>query len=412
VQKGDMSISQAMDDVAAGLTGSALFGLGAFLFAQGLVTGAQGDSEDDKWSELLGHQGYALELEDGTSITLDWLAPESLPFFMGVETMSAVGENGWDASSIVNSVLESAKAAANPMLELSMMQGVSDLIESVQYAEGNPIPGIIGSMLASYFSQGIPTLLGQAERSGENVRMTTYADKNRLFPDLQYTLGRASSRLPGLDYQQVPYIDAWGREEESGDLGWRIFSNTLSPAYVSQVEVDKVEAELQRVRDATGDTGVFPDRASRSIEFNSEKHDLTAEQYTRYAKEKGQNSYRLAQAAMSSEAYKAMGDGEKAEYIAKMYGYADYKAKRAVFPEYTNSQYEKYEKAEAAGMTPDAYYAMTQTYDYDGSNAAGQPTKEEAKRYLDMETDLSRRQKADLLVIINKSWEKNNPYKS
>ena len=80
-----MSATEAIDNISAGLTGSGLLVLGIYLAALGLIRGKGGDDEEKKeFEELMGHQAYALELPNGKSITLDWLAPESLPFFTGV----------------------------------------------------------------------------------------------------------------------------------------------------------------------------------------------------------------------------------------------------------------------------------------------------------------------------------------
>ena len=437
VKAGKMSASQAMDNIAAGLTGSGLFGLGMHLFALGLVTGGQDSGEDDKWSSLLGHQGYALELPGGTSITLDWLAPESLPFFMGVEFMSAVGEDGFQTNDIIDAV----KSVANPMLELSMLQGVNDLIESVQFAEDKPLMAIIPSVITSYFSQAVPTLFGQLERSGESIRMTTYTDKNSsLHPDIQYAIGRASSRIPGLDYAQIPYIDAWGREEESGDLVERTVNNLLNPAYVSQVEVDDVERELQRLRDATGETSVFPDRAERYITVDSERKDLTAKEYVSYAKALGQERYNLIRQAISSPAYRTMSDSDKTRYIDRIYDYSKQIAKSSVsgytvdpwvenarnaqrdirvspveymalYEKYGSdimcgNTYEKVKTAVSIGLTVDEYADAKRGLD---ANKNGSVTQEEAQAYLDRQ-NFSQKQKADMWTLINKSWKKN-PYK-
>ena len=275
----------------------------------------------------MGHQNYALELPNGTSVTLDWLAPESLPFFMGVELASSMGENGMDAESIYDAL----RSVANPMLELSMLQSVNDLIDSVQYADEAPLAAMIPSAIISYFSQSIPTIGGQIERTGEEVRMSTYTDRNSPIPtDVQYALGRASSRIPGWDYQQTPFIDAWGREEETGDALTRFANNFFNPAYVSQVDVDNVEQELQRVRDATGDTGVFPDRASRYITVNGERKDLTSEEYDTYARTLGQTRYSLVSQAMQMPEYRRMSDTEKADYIGDLYEYANAVAKANV----------------------------------------------------------------------------------
>lgn len=410
VKAGEKTVAEALDAVAAGLTGTGLFALGAALFAQGLVTGAKGDEPEDKWEDLLGHQGYAMELPDGTSVTLDWLAPEALPFFMGVEFMSSVGEAGWSAGEIISAAIEATKATANPMMELSMLQGVNDLIESVRYADGVPLEAMVPSVIASYLSQAVPTVLGQAERSGEDVRMTTYTDKDSVIPtDVQYAVGRATAKIPGIDYQQIPYIDAWGREEESGDLLTRVLNNTLNPAYVSKVEMDKVESELQRLYEATKEA-VFPRRADKSISVGGETRNLSADEYVAYARAKGKNSYELVRSTIDCAAYKGMSESARADFIGRMYEYANYKAKKSIMPDYESDTFAKYAKAELVGMSPVEYYVMRENIDADHSSDSGQPTQEEAQRYLDEQTELNERQKADMWTIINASW-KNNPYK-
>lgn len=374
-----VQVSKGLDRVATGLSGTALMLAGFLAAGAGYVTG--GDDDDDRqqaFNDLTGHQNYALELKNGTSITLDWLAPEAIPFFVGAELYN----QGLDQGLQFKDVLSAVKNASAPMLEMSMLQGLNDTFESAAYAKnrGDSVLGsVVMSALTNYVTQAFPTLGGQIERTGENLRMTTYVDKNKELPtDLQYTIGKISQKIPGLDYQQIPYIDAWGRTEATGDALTRTFNNLINPAYVSQVEVDKVEAELQRVKDATGDSTVFPSRAEKSIEFDNETHNLTAEQYQKYAKAKGQNSYKLVQQAMQMSAYKKMGNGGKAELLNKMLGYANYKAKRAVFPKYSSDAYAKYEEAEKNGVSPAEYYVfrttdntLTADKDVNGNTIAG-----------------------------------------
>ena len=374
-----IQVSKGLDRVATGLSGTALMLAGFLAAGAGYVTG--GDDDDDRqqaFNDLTGHQNYALELKNGTSITLDWLAPEAIPFFVGAELYN----QGLDQGLQFKDVLSAVKNASAPMLEMSMLQGLNDTFDSAAYAKnrGDSVLGsVVMSALTNYVTQAFPTLGGQIERTGEDLRMTTYVDKNKELPtDLQYTIGKISQKIPGLDYQQIPYIDAWGRTEATGDALMRTFNNLANPAYVSQVEVDKVEAELQRVKDATGDSTVFPSRAEKSIEFDNETHNLTAEQYQKYAKAKGQNSYKLVQQAMSLPAYKQMGNGGKAELLNKMLGYANYKAKRAVFPKYSSDAYAKYEEAEKNGISPAEYYVfrttdnnLTADKDANGNTIAG-----------------------------------------
>lgn len=327
VKRGKLTGAEAIDHIASGLTGSGLMALGAYLFAQGIVTSGGGDDEgQDTLNDLTGVQNYALNLPGGGNVTLDWLAPEALPFFMGVELMDSAGQGGSTAESISTAL----KSISDPMLELSMLQSLNDVIDSVSFSE-NKLGALVSSALVSYFTQPIPTFGGQIERSAEDVRMTTYTDKNlRLPTDIQYAIGRASARIPGWDYQQVPYIDAWGREEKSGTLPMRAMDNFLNPAYTSSMQVTDVDKEIQRLYNQTGDGGVVPDRPQKYITVDGERVDLTGEQYVEYATKRGQTQFKLLEELLDSSLYRSLGDEEKTQAVSSVYNYADMLGKAAV----------------------------------------------------------------------------------
>lgn len=327
VKRGRMTGAEAIDHIASGLTGSGLMALGAYLFAQGIVTSGGGDDEgQDAINDLTGVQNYALNLPGGGNVTLDWLAPEALPFFMGVELMDSMGQGGNTAESISTAL----KSISDPMLELSMLQSLNDVMDSFSFSE-NKLGALFYSALVSYFTQAIPTLGGQIERSAEDVRMTTYTDKNlRLPTDIQYAIGRASARIPGWDYQQVPYIDAWGREEKSGTLPMRAMDNFLNPAYTSSMQVTDVDKEIQRLYNQTGDGGVVPDRPQKYITVDGERVDLTGEQYVEYATKRGQTQFKLLEELLDSSLYRSLSDEEKSQAVSSVYNYADMLGKAAV----------------------------------------------------------------------------------
>ena len=169
VKQGNMTGAQAIDNIAAGMTGSGLMALGWLMAAAGIVSGGAGDDEKQaQFNELTGGQTYALNLPGGGSVTLDWLAPEALPFFMGVQAMESFGENGWSGDTITSAFA----SISEPMLEMSMLQSLNDLIDSVSYSDMK-IPGLIGSALVSYLTQAIPTIGGQFERTFEDKRYST-----------------------------------------------------------------------------------------------------------------------------------------------------------------------------------------------------------------------------------------------
>lgn len=405
VQSGKVTAAQAIDEIASGLTGSALLALGALLASKGLVRG--GDDDDDRgqsWNDLLGHQNYALELPNGTSVTLDWLAPEAIPFFMGVNLASSVGENGWTADAVVGAL----RSIADPMLEMSMLSSMNDILESKKYEEGSAVEKVVTSALVSYFSQGVPTALGQLNRILEDKRMTTYVDKNStvLTRGTQQLLGKLSGKIPGMDANRIPYIDAWGREQETGDILTRILINAASPGYVSKVEMDSVEQELSRLGKLVG-SSVYPAKADKSFAVNGETKNLTAQEYVKYAKALGQNRHKMLEQAMKLPDYKAMKDADKADMIATMYEYANAKAKKAVAPKYTMTKaMEKYAEAEKAGISPAEWYMLRGGMDTDGNGSVNQ---KEAKTALDR-AGLTRQEKAALWPLISAGW-KNNPYR-
>ena len=333
VQKGNMQATEMIDRAAAGLTGTGLMMLGLYMAKEGILRGSGGDDEKKKkFDELQGHQEYALELPNGTSITLDWLAPEALPFFVGANLYEQMQAN--NGYLTMSDMLQAASNVTDPLLSMSCLQSLNDVFDAVGYASSgdtNALTSAVASAATSYLTQGIPTVFGQAERTGESTRMTTYTDKDKfLTPDMQYALGKSSARIPGVDYGQIPFIDAWGRTETSGGVVARAFNNFVNPAYTSKVSGSKMEDELSRLYEATGEAKVLPQRAPKSFTVNKENKQLTGEEYVKYATKRGQTSYKIVSELTGLASYKSMSDGDKADAVAKAYEYANIVGKMSV----------------------------------------------------------------------------------
>lgn len=334
-----MSPAQFIDDISAGLTGTALAGLGVLLASWGVLSGGDDDDKkQDKFDELSGSQSYALNI-GGLSITLDWLAPESMPLFVGVEMYNSITGKK-ESSSMVGGIWSSLLSISTPVLELSMLQSFSDLISNIGYvknAEG--MYKILSKTTADYISQYFPTLFGQAERSFEETqRETTYVDRNSAAStELQYMWGKIANKIPLYDFSQIPYIDAWGRTEETGNLFERVLNNFVNPAYVKKERSTEIDGELKRLYDL-GETSVYPSRAKTNTKINGEY--LTAEEYVKYATVKGRTSYDLATKIINSSTYSRASDAEKAYMLSYVYKYADHIAKYEVNNESSLAKWE------------------------------------------------------------------------
>lgn len=337
-----------MDGLSAGLTGTGLMALGFLMAGHGRLRGhGSDDDKERRQEEATGHQAYSLEA-GGVSVTLDWVAPEALPVFAGAnlyEIASSMKNGDWENGPQMKDYIKAITQLSDPMVEMSMLSGVADVIQSTAYAKNQDesvLAAILKSAATSYVTQALPTLFGQIERVSEDRRYTPFIDKTAfLSTDLQRTVSKASSKIPGWDYNQVPYIDAWGREEESGTLLKRAGHNFLNPAYTSKIKEGPLEKELMRVYKKTGDGGCFPSRAEASFKVNGENRYLNQREYLDYARKKGKWSREYVQALIDSRAYKRLSDEEKAEALADAYALANAQAKKAVVPDYQPGSWTK-----------------------------------------------------------------------
>lgn len=362
--------AEALDHLASGLTGTGLVAAGYFLAKMGLLTaGPDDDEEQAKFDDLTGKQDYSWMRKDGTNFTLDWLAPECIPLLVGADIFAAIAEETDSEEKRISAFLGAMSQITDPLLEMSCLSSLNELFDNLNQFSEDGIqagPVVVANMVVSYLTQGIPTLLGQGERASEADRMTTYTDKNGELPtDWQYVIGRASARIPKWDYNQIPYIDAWGRTDREDSQGKRILDNFFNPAFSSTFSMDSVETELERLYGIVGeDSKVYPSRADRYFNVNGARVDLTADQYVEYAQRKGQRSYELVQSVVSSPWYASASDVVKGEVITNAYTIANEEAKKALFPEYESKSYvylDAQEAVEAKIPVVDYLYARTLT---------------------------------------------------
>ena len=420
VRAGEKTAAEAIDGIAAGLTGTGLVALGVLLAAEGLVRGSGGgDDDENQYEELMGHQAYALEV-GGQSYTLDWLAPEALPFFVGVNLWEQSGAE--EEAPTLSTMINAIGNVTEPLLEMSCLQSLNEVFDAVGYAtsEGlGALPSALVSSATSYLTQAVPTILGQAERTSQGERVTTYTEKNAfLTQDMQYTLGSISGRTPGWDYQQIPYIDAWGRTESTGSTAARAFDNFLNPAYRSAIEESPMELALKELYEQTGESAVLPSRAPRYFNVDGERKDLTAEEYVEYATARGQTAYVLMEELFQRTDGAGLSDEDMVNAVERVYEYANAQAKSQVSSYEPDGWVKKAMEGAASGVSPVDYTLyelakeMADAENSDLEKRNGSIDQSEAEAAIDMLTGLSNEARVYLWQSTNKGWsEKNNPYR-
>lgn len=402
VRRGNKTAAEAIDNISSGLVGTGLTALGVLMAAQGLVSGGgTGDDKQDDFNDLQGGQDYALNIGD-YSFTLDWLAPEALPLFIGVELFNNIAdrETGEDIRPF-DAALDALGRIADPMLEMSMLQSLNDLVDNVKYSD-NGFASLAVNALTSYLGQFLPTIGGQIERTFlEDTRQSTYIDRDSPIPNaVQILLGNWANKIPGIDFQQRDYVDAWGLTESTGEnVLIRALNNFLNPAYVSRQQSGELEAELQRLYDlGEGFEGVLPSQAQTNTQINDEY--LTSEEYNRLQTTRGQTAYDILNRFVGTDAYRNMTDEQKAKFIERVYTYSAEMGKVAAGDnlEDKDSWIRNASKAqEEVGMDPGTFvelYTYKSVIDDEGGDETSNSIKQgQFEAYVDSRADLNQEQK-------------------
>lgn len=341
------STAEIINELSKSLTGSALAALG-FALAKAGRARASGDDDDEQlnfFHKMQGASDYAVKVGDHW-LSLSQFAPMSIPFFMGVK-LNDLLESGLDDISL-DDAWDILGIITDPMLEMSMLSGVNDLFNDVANLSGDTgaIPGLIIDSSLSYLSQGLTnSLLGQLEQANEENRQTTYVDRksedatafDKFVGGLQYKLGQYSSKVPGIDYHQEDYIDAWGRTQSNGGAFARYANAFFNPTYITGDRSTEVDAELERLhtanRDVEGFPEVLPKKRGRS-QLVGDGIVMTPDEYRRFSVESGQSKLNLVRDFMNSKQYKGMSDAERAQTIHDLYELADDRALQKVRDNY------------------------------------------------------------------------------
>ncbi len=313
-------------DVARTFTGTGLFILGAVLARAGVVSAGDDEDKDKKrFDKLVGEQSYAINFRDGKSYTMDWATPASIPFLVGAQFYKTIEEEGLNFKAFADSI----GAITEPVIGLSMLDGLRDFLESDNYSDNGAPTAAIESILSNFILQHFPTLGGKIKRIASPQKKNYYfINKNSETPEfVQELYGSIASKLPFEVGNYQASVDLWGRIENYGGVGERLAENLISPGYYSEDNYTDVDNEILRLYESTGNGDVFPKKMYEDITISGNTYYMNAEQYKDAAVMLGERRFDMLSRLFNDEivlknqdtVYSEMTDSEKSSIVMNVY---------------------------------------------------------------------------------------------
>ena len=313
--KSSKGAAAAIDELAKGLTGTSVLGLGYLLASKGVLTGkVSKDADVRAYDSSTGHSPFSVM----GKYSFDWGAPLSIPLSVGVQIYNAVKDNPEDkakmdsvvqgnnldklgklAANASEAILDGMNASGDTVFNMSVFKGVKLLLGSQQgVMEG------LSQLPQNYATQFIPTALNQIAGSVDPLVRQAYVKgdipqsfKNALISRVPL----ASKKLPA---KQTPFGEDVKKIENP--IG-RAFSQFLSPGIITKDQgIDpKIDAELRRLNDVEGLKTQFPTMVPNYIE-KTQTHPritLTPEEAIQYQKRVGELTLNSFKKIMNNSSY-------------------------------------------------------------------------------------------------------------
>lgn len=392
--KNQASADQYINTIGKSLTGSAIMVLGLVLAQKGILR-AGSDNDDDK---VLGEQEYSINIGNH-SYTIDWMAPAALPLFVGAEVYNAIQGD--------NTLIDAMSSIAEPMIELSMLQGIRDTLKSISNGIQNDPKSMVANAAitfgSGYLSQGIPTIAGQFARALDDTRRSTYSDQKGVAGSLDYQMEKIVNKIPGLSKTNEAYVDVWGDEQKNpgGNFLGRLAYNMLSPGYYSNTERTPVESEIERLSETqTKETGLMPSLPNKNYKGSK----IDEKTYESLSKSAGKYTTNALNTLIGTKEYKNISDVDKAATINDLESFCQALAKNDVLKEdiSKNNTYKRaYAIYKSEGMNGVAKYYMAKNIKGNAdANGNGSVTQEELGNYLNKLKGFTTSEKEDFFTYV------------
>lgn len=337
VKNGDMEASAMIDNLSQNVTGTALTLIGYLLASTGFINGGGEDDKEGEYDYQLGEQAYSVNI-GGATFSLSWLSPIAMPLFVGANAYEQLEEGEeWNGDVVVETLAQTL----DPLSEMSFLSSLDDVLSS--YDSGvEKFAGIGESLAQNYITQFVPTFSSQVATVMDDTKRSTKVAGDSGFKFVDETINKLKYKIPFLRETLEPMTDIWGNEvKQTDNMMKRAVETFLAPYSKKDNIATEVDAELKELYGETGDDGIIPNIPNNHINYDGEKYEMSAAEYTEYKKTYGQTASNLLEMLFETTTYQNADSEIRAEMVNKVYDYAREKAKKQYFTKngvaYTNA---------------------------------------------------------------------------
>lgn len=312
LKSGQITANQYIDRLSQGLTGSALFGIGALLAKMGILRA--GTDKDDEYAEQIGQtKSYSVRLGD-KNYDISWFAPSAMPLLMGAELV----ETTEGKETTFDDIAETLASTINPLSEMSFISSLNSAMRSYGSSDSSvdKIAAFLKSAGKSYFGQFVPTIGGQINKIIDKTERSTTATKDSPWKEGESFARQQINKIPGGSFLLEPKTDVWGNEKKrDSNVAVRAFDALINPGTVTKDQTTRVDKEIMELAKEADDTSIKPSIPKSYFTYNKEDVNLSAKDYTKYKKIYGQYMYNTYDALLDDEYYKSLEPAEKVKVL-------------------------------------------------------------------------------------------------
>lgn len=279
----------AAQSFGRGAVGTALAAAGAYLTAQGLMTGNPKDQEEARLWQIQGKQPNSV-LIGGKWRSINSIGPEMLMALAGSKV-----ESSPDPMTAMSNV---GKDFLNQTFLAGVQQPLQAISDPARYA-GTYIPGQVASF--------IPNIVKDVAKSGDEFQRETFVPGDVM----ESTKNSVQASFPIVRNKLLPKRDVLGNpmlQEPTGIGAFIDVFNSKTPISNS------VADELARLYSV--DAGATPSKISNKQTIFGQKVNLTPEELDTLERQTGGMVQKSLEMLVNSDGYKALSDEEKQNLIS------------------------------------------------------------------------------------------------